>query len=197
MMDYLWAGMIAIGCIYAAVTGDMGLVTKAILDSSGEAITLCITMAGIVMMWTGLMEIADKSGLIEKMTYKMQKILGFLFPDIPKNHPAAKYISLNCVANILGLGWAATPAGLRAMEELASLHKEKDVKMYDKGIASNEMCTFLVLNISSLQLIPVNIIAYREQYGSVNPAGIIIPAILATSISTLTAVIFCRFMNRR
>lgn len=197
MMDYVWAGMIVIGCVYAAITGNMSEVTQAILDSAKEGISLCITMSGIVMLWTGMMEIAEKAGLVDKMTYWMQGILQYLFPHIPKSHMAGKYIALNCVANILGLGWAATPAGLRAMEELAKLHEAREPENYYKGIASNEMCTFLVLNISSLQLIPVNMIAYRSQYGSVNPAGIIVPAILATAVSTLAAVIFCKCMNRR
>lgn len=196
MMDYIWSGMIIIGCLYAGLTGNMSHVTEAILDSAREAISLCITMAGIVMLWTGIMEIAEKSGLVEKLTNKLQGVLSFLFPGIPPNHLAGKYIALNCVANILGLGWAATPAGLKAMEELGKLHEALEPDLYKKGVASDEMCTFLVLNISSLQLIPVNIIAFRSQYGSVNPAGIIVPGIIATSISTLTAVIFCKCMNK-
>lgn len=196
-MDYIWSGMIIIGCVYAGMTGNMARVTEAILASSREAIALCITMAGIVMMWTGIMEIAEKSGLVEKLTNRVQGVLTYLFPRIPPKHLAGKYIALNCVANILGLGWAATPAGLKAMEELGKLHEELEPERYKKGIASDEMCTFLVINISSLQLIPVNIIAYRSQYGSVNPAGIIVPGIIATAISTLAAVIFCRCMNRK
>lgn len=196
-MDYIWSGMIIIGCVYAGMTGNMARVTEAILASSREAITLCITMAGIVMMWTGIMEIAEKSGLVEKLTNRVQGVLTYLFPRIPPKHLAGKYIALNCVANILGLGWAATPAGLKAMKELGKLHEQLEPELYQKGIASDEMCTFLVINISSLQLIPVNIIAYRSQYGSVNPAGIIVPGIIATAISTLTAVIFCRCMNRK
>ena len=104
-------------------------------------------------------------------------------------------------ANVLGLGWAATPAGLKAMEELAKLEEERGTPGYtsvdERRVASNEMCTFLILNISSLQLIPVNMIAYRQQYGSVNPAGIIAPAIVATFVSTLTAVVYCKGKNRR
>lgn len=197
MMDYIWSGMIIIGCLYAGLTGNMSHVTEAILDSAREAISLCITMAGIVMLWTGIMEIAEKSGLVEKLTNRVQGVLTYLFPRIPPKHLAGKYIALNCVANILGLGWAATPAGLKAMEELGKLHEELEPERYKKGIVSDEMCTFLVINISSLQLIPVNIIAYRSQYGSVNPAGIIVPGIIATAISTLAAVIFCRCMNRK
>ena len=114
-----------------------------------------------------------------------------MFPNIPKHHKSLEYIATNIVANILGLGWAATPPGLRAMEELETLRGQEA-----SGIATDEMCTFLVINISSLQLIPVNIIAYRSQYGSTNPAGIIMPAIIATGINTLIAVVFCKWASK-
>lgn len=202
MLNYIWAFMIMLGVIYAALTGHMDDVTNAALDSAGEAISLCITMAGVVALWMGLMEIAKESGLIQKMTRGIGPFLDFMFPEIPKRHPAREYIATNIIANILGLGWACTPAGLKAMEELAKLEGERGNPAYlpeNRGtrgggerIASNEMCTFLILNISSLQLIPVNMIAYRSQYGSANPAGIIAPAILATLISTLTAIVFCK-----
>jgi spore maturation protein A len=139
----------------------------------------------------GMMQIADASGLIGKMTRGIRPVLHWLFPRLPADHPAMDQIAINCIANILGLGWAATPAGLKAMEELAKLEKER---RSPPGVASNEMCTFLILNISSLQLVPVNVIAYRSQYGSVNPTVIVGPAILATAISTAVGVIFCKIM---
>ena len=114
-------------------------------------------------------------------------------PRLPLESDACKYISLNFLSNILGLGWAATPAGLKAMECLADLEDER----IRSRVASKEMCTFLIINISSLQLIPVNMIAYRAQYGSINPAAVVGPGIVATAVSTATAVIFCRIMNRR
>ena len=207
MLNYIWALMILIGVIYGAMTGRMADVTNAALDSAGDAVSLCITMIGVMALWVGLMEIAQKSGLIAKLTRGIQPFISFLFPGIPKGHPAREYISMNLIANVLGLGWACTPAGLKAMEELAKLEAERGNPAYlsdGKGagekrerIASNEMCTFLILNISSLQLIPVNMIAYRSQYGSVNPAGIIAPAIVATFISTAVAVVFCKVMNGR
>ena len=154
------------------------------------------------------MEIAESSGLILKLTNMLSPFVSFMFPRLPKRHKARDYISMNIIANILGLGWACTPAGLKAMEELAKLEAERGNPAYLPGnagakssrterVASNEMCTFLILNISSLQLIPVNMIAYRQQYGSVNPAGIIAPAIVATFISTLTAVVYCKGKDRR
>ena len=227
MLNYIWAFMIMIGVVYGAVAGRMAEVTNAALDSAGDAVSLCITMIGVMALWVGLMEIAQKSGLIAKLTRGIQPFIRFLFPRIPEGHPAREYIATNLIANVLGLGWACTPAGLKAMEELAKLEAERGNPEYlpeswnvpvssgkkqgDTGksremnslatggktgrVASNEMCTFLILNISSLQLIPVNMIAYRQQYGSVNPAGIIGPAIVATLISTLTAIFFCKAMD--
>ncbi len=221
--------MILIGVVYGAITGKMAEVTNAALDSAGDAVSLCITMIGVMALWVGLMEIAQKSGLIAKLTRGIQPFIRFLFPRIPEGHPAREYIATNLIANLLGLGWACTPAGLKAMEELAKLEAERGTPGYvsaGKGIfedgkkkgnktgksavelpvavngksgrvASNEMCTFLILNISSLQLIPVNMIAYRSQYGSVNPAGIIAPAIVATAVSTGVAVVYCKVKDSR
>lgn len=215
MLNYIWAFMILIGVVYGAFTGKMAEVTNAALDSAGDAVSLCITMIGVMALWVGLMEIAQKSGLIAKLTKGIQPFISFLFPRIPKGHPAREYIATNLIANVLGLGWACTPAGLKAMEELAKLEEERGTAGYvgaggethgteslagagKRGrVASNEMCTFLILNISSLQLIPVNMIAYRSQYGSVNPAGIIAPAIVATAVSTGVAVVYCKVKDRR
>lgn len=207
MLNYMWAFMILIGVIYAAFTGNMSAVTNAALDSAGEAISLCITMAGVMALWMGLMEIGQKAGLIEKLTKGIGPLLNFMFPRIPKKHPAREYIATNIIANILGLGWACTPAGLKAMEALSDLEAERGNPEYletasppgagKNRTASNEMCTFLILNISSLQLIPVNMIAYRSQYGSVNPAGIIAPSIIATAVSTAVAVVYCKIKDRK
>lgn len=194
MLNLLWGAMLLIGIVYGAATGRMNEVTDAALSSAKEAVSLCITMAGIVAMWVGIMEIAKSSGLVERLTRKMRPLLGFLFPDVPGEHRAMEFISANMIANFLGLGWAATPFGLKAMEELEKLEKQR--KSVSPGTASNAMCTFLILNISSLQLIPVNIIAYRSQYGSVNPTAIVGPGIVATAVSTVVAVIFCKVMER-
>lgn len=202
MLNYLWAGMIIVGIVYAACTGNIVEVTNAALDSSREAITLCITMAGVMAFWTGLMEIARRGGMIRALTGRMAPVLKFLFPGLPAGHPAREHIATNFIANVLGLGWAATPAGLRAMEELGKLEEDRRAgraagPARKRGIAGNEMCTFLIINISSLQLIPVNVIAYRSQYGSVNPAAIVGAGILATSVSTGAAILFCRVMERK
>ncbi len=198
MLNYIWAVMIMLGVLYASFTGRMEQVTNAALDSAGEAISLCLTMAGVVALWMGLMEIAKEAGLIQRMTKGISPFLDFMFPKIPKKHPAREYIATNIISNILGLGWACTPAGLKAMEELANLEEERgNYGKQKERVASPEMCTFLIINISSLQLIPVNMIAYRGEYGSVNPAMIIGPAIVATLISTLTAVVYCKIKNHK
>ncbi len=125
MLNYIWAVMIAIGVIYGALTGNIEAVANGALDSAGEAVQLCITMTGIMALWVGLMEIAKNSGLIASMTKGIQPFIAFLFPRIPGNHAAREYISTNIIANILGLGWACTPAGLKAMEELQKLNEEE------------------------------------------------------------------------
>ena len=192
-MNYLWGFMILAGVLYGAINGTLPEVTEAALSSAKEAVTLSITMMGIMSFWVGIMRIAENAGIIEGATKKLMPVLHFLFPDIPKGHPANQYIATNMIANIFGLGWAATPAGLKAMEALSDLQKEREKT--DLHIASKEMCIFLIINISSLQLIPVNMIAYRQQYGSVDAAGIIAPAIIATCISTAAAIIFCKVVS--
>lgn len=223
-MNYLWAGMILLGILYGTLTGNLKAVTEAAVSSSKEAVTLCISMAGITAMWTGMMKIAETTGLVAGLSRRMRPVLRFLFPRISPNSRAGKYIALNFLSNLLGLGWAATPAGLTAMEELAKLEEERRkesgaaadsadtaAKIPAKGgrqrgrsrraalpgVASNEMCTFLIINVSSLQLVPMNMIAYRAQYGSVNPAAIVGPSILATAVSTAVAVTFCKVMDGR
>lgn len=223
-MNYLWAFMILIGIVYGACTGNLQGVADAAIASAQEAVELCITMCGVMALWVGLMEIAQKSGLVDRMSRGIRPFINFLFPNLPEDHAAREHISMNMIANVLGLGWAATPAGLKAMEELSNLEEERRAEEADDvlressekqdqnrkkrlprrkiiamppGVASNEMCTFLIINISSLQLIPVNMIAYRSQYGSVNPTAIVGPAIVATAINTIVGVIFCKIMDRK
>ena len=193
MLNYLWGGMIVVAVVYGILNGTVTAVSDAALDCAGEAVELCITMLGVMALWTGLMQIAKASGLMERLTRCMEPVLRFFFPELPPEAKAKEYIASNMLANILGLGWAATPFGLKAMEELKKLHTEAGG---DKEVASCSMCTFLILNISSLQIIPVTIITYRSQYGSVNPAGIVAPAILATLASTLAAAVFVKLAGR-
>lgn len=198
-MNYLWGGMLIIGIIYGALTGNLNEVANGAINASKEAVSLAIALLGVTAMWSGLMEIASGAGIIDWMTRKIRPILRFLFPRITDGHPALEAISVNMIANFFGLGAAATPAGLRAMEELEGLEEERRKKGcgVPRGTANREMCTFLIVNISSLQLIPVNVIAYRGQYGSVNPTAIVGPAIVATALSTLAGVVFCKVMDKR
>lgn len=228
MINYIWSCLLLAGIFLSSFFGNIPIMTQAVLDGAKEAVNLCIIMAAIVGLWSGIMEIGVESGLMELFAKKIEPFLTWLFPRIPKNSKAREYIAANCAANILGLGWAATPAGLAAMESLAKLEEERrrgiktnmdismnrragDVPSKEKrclrkhslvpampqGVASNEMCTFLILNISSLQLIPVNVITYRSQYGSVNPTAIVGPGIVATVVSTVVAIIFCKMMDRK
>lgn len=200
MLNYLWGAMIIIGILWGVFLGKPAEVTDGILTGAKDAVSLCITMAGIMAFWNGMMEVAKEAGVIGKITRLLSPLVKFMFPDIPEGHKARDEISTNIAANVMGLGWAATPAGLKAMKSLEELEEERrdrHICKVSKGIASNEMCTFLILNISSLQLIPINMIAYRAQYGSVNPTAIVGPSIVATFISTVAAVIFCKVMDGR
>ena len=188
MLNILWVIMIAGGIFFAAFHGTMGQITESFISSSTEAVNLCIFMLGVIGVCNGMMEIAVKSGLMKKIAKTMYPFIHWLFPDIPPRHKANEYIAANMAANILGLGWAATPAGLKAMRELQKLEE-------GGGRASDMMCAFLVLNISSLQLVPINMIAYRSQYGSVNPAAVVLPAICATMISTIAGIVFIKIME--
>ena len=198
MLNYLWAGMTLTGILWGALHGQMTAVTDGAIQASKEAVTLCITMLGVMTLWTGVLEIGHRSGLVDQLARRMGPVLTFLFPRLDPDGEARKQISVNMIANILALGGAATPAGLKAMEELKKVEEERGMggAARQEGTASNEMCTFLIINISSLQLIPMNMIAYRSQYGSVNPTAIVGPALAATFISTVVAVIFCRIMDR-
>lgn len=198
-MAYLWGGMLLIGIVYGVLSGNVDEVTKAFVSCSGEAVSLCIAMAGITAMWTGMMKIAETSGLVAGLAEKMRPLIRFLFPKLDTESKAAHYICLNFLSNVLGLSWASTSSGLCAMKGLKELQLQKE-KVHGSGniglTASNEMCTFLIINVSSLQLIPVNMIAYRAKYGSADPTAIVGPAILATAVSTAVAVIFCRIAGK-
>ncbi|MBP3700607.1 MAG: nucleoside recognition protein [Lachnospiraceae bacterium] len=213
MLNLLWGGMILIGILWGAFHGTLGAVTDQVLTGAKDAVSLCITMLGILSFWSGILEIGEQAGLLERFSRRLRPVLRFLFPSVPDGHPAQQAMATNIIANMLGLGWAATPAGLQAMEELSKLNQESSkakplhahvpshcptyvTDSPSGGTASNAMCTFLILNMSSLQLIPINMIAYRSQYGSVNPASIVMPALLATAVSTLIGVIAAKILER-
>lgn len=185
MLDYIWGGMILISVVVAAFNGTIHQLGNALIDSSGEAISLGISILGVISLWTGITRVAKESGLMDKIGQKMRPLLHWLFPDIPLNHPALNHIAANIVANLIGLSWAATPPGLKAMEDMQSLNPRKDR-------ATRDMCTFMIINMSSLQLIPLNMLAYRVRFGSAAPNEIVGPAIIATTISTVVAIIYAK-----
>ena len=190
MMNYLWGGMILLGVIYGAFAGTLDAITQAVINSAKEAVNLVIAIAGITAFWTGIMKIAEQAGLVEKLARGIRPLLRFLFPELKDQEKANYYISLNFLSNFLGLSHASTSSGLLAFQELDRLNNHSMT-------ASKSMCTFLIINVSSLQLLPINMIAYRAQYGSPAPAAIVGPAIFATGMSTLAAVIFCKIMNKK
>ena len=194
MLNCIWAFMLIAGIIYGAWSGNMSAVSDAVLDSSVQAVELVISMAGIVAMWCGIMEIADNAGIVKLLSRWLRPVVLWLFPGLrgEEGEKAAEYITINFIMNMLGTGWSATGPGLMAMEELDKINRKNKP---DRNTASDEMCTFLVLNISSLQLIPVTVIAYRSQYGSPDPTGIVGAAIVATAFSTLAGIIFAKIMS--
>ena len=190
MLNVIWGFFLIGGILTGAFLGRMDLVTNAVIDGGRNAVELAFTMAGVVAVWSGILKIVEKGGMIDALAEKMEPFLDFLFPEVPRGHAARRYISANFAANFLGLGWAATPAGLLAMEELAKLNGKT-------GRASNAMCMFLVVNMSSLQLVTVNILAYRAEYGSAAPAEIMGAGIAATLGTTLVGILLAKILEGR
>ena len=195
MLNYLWGGMFLAGIIYGAFAGTLPQITEGLLSGAKEAVELCLSVAGIVAFWTGLMTVAKETGFLRGIAAARRPFLLWMMPELKNQETALEAVSVNLAANILGLGWAATAAGLTAMEELDKMRDIREKNSKEKT-ATEEMCVLLILNISSLQLIPVSTIAYRSQYGSTDPAAIVGPGFLATLASTLAAVLFCRLLQK-
>ena len=186
MLNYIWFGMMFIAVIVGILTGNIDAVTQAAIDIAKTAVEIAIGLIGIMALWLGTMKIAEESGLIRIIARAIRPITIRLFPDVPEDHPAIGSIILNMAANLLGLGNAATPLGLKAMEELQELNPEKDT-------ATNAMCTFLAINTSSVQLIlPATVVALMGAAAN----QIFITTILATGLSTITAIITVRFLEK-
>lgn len=181
--------MIVLSIIYGIFNGNVQEITEGVIHSSVQTVEMCITFVGVWALWLGLMEIVKKSGLIDVISHVTFPVIHRLFPEVPKNHPALGAISLNFSANMLGLGNAATPFGLKAMKELQSIN-------YNQDEASNAMCMFLVINTSSIQLIPTTVIALRASLGSTEPTSIILSSLIATSISTVFGITAVMIMRR-
>lgn len=190
MVGYIWAFLIGIGIIYSLLTGNISVINESVLSNANEALDLILNLLPIIVLWTGILKIAEDSGLLDKFANFLNPLLCRLFPDVPKNNKALGYISSNIAANMLGLGSAATPAGLKAMNELQKINIKKDT-------ASTPMITFLVLNTAGVTLIPTTILALRVAYNSANPGEIILPAILATMCSSIAGVTLDYFIRKR
>jgi spore maturation protein A len=186
MVNLIWVFMFIIGLLYAAVNGTMGEVNEAVFKSAQEAVTISLGLISILVFWLGLMKIAQDSGLLDKLANLFRPIVKRLFPDIPPEHPAMGYILSNMIANFFGLGNAATPMGIKAMEQMKKLNK-------DKNEASRSMITFLAINTSSLTIIPTTVIAIRMNYGSSEPTDIVGTTLIATAFSTLAAIFIDRY----
>ena len=186
MLNYIWFGMMFIAVIVGILTGNIDAVTQAAIDMAKTAVEIAIGLIGIMALWLGTMKIAEESGLIRIIARAIRPITIRLFPDVPEDHPAIGSIILNMAANLLGLGNAATPLGLKAMEELQDLNPEKET-------ATNAMCTFLAINTSSVQLIlPATVVALMGAAAN----QIFITTILATGLSTIAAIIAVRFLEK-
>ena len=185
MLNYIWFGMIFISVMVGSITGNINAVTDAAISMAKTAVEIAISLIGIMALWLGTMKIAEESGLISIIARALRPIMVRLFPDVPKDHPAIGSIVLNMAANILGLGNAATPLGLKAMEELQELNPKKDT-------ATNAMCTFLAINTSSVQsILPATVVALMGAESN----QIFITTILATGLSTVAAVISVRALE--
>ena len=185
----IWFYMIVIGIGGSIYFGNLTELNTVIMSEGSRAIEFTISLAAIMALWMGIMNIAKDSGLIDKIGQKMNFILKALFPKIPQNHKSMSYIIMNIILNMLGAGNGATSFGLKAMEELQTLNPKKDR-------ASNEMILFLVINISSIQLIPFTMLKIRADAGSTNPNEIIISTLVATTVSTIVAIISCKLFER-
>lgn len=190
MVNKIWLALILIGFIFAALKGDISIVTQAAFEGAATGVTVCFGLISVLVFWLGIMQLAQDSGLVSKISKLLGPIVSFLFPDVPKNHPAMGYILSNMSANLLGLGNAATPMGIRAMQELQELNPDKET-------ASAAMCTLLALNTASITLIPTTLIAIRLNYHSANPTEIVGSTLLATAIATMAAIMADRWYRRK
>lgn len=188
MINFIWAALLIVGFGVGAMTGNLDTVTNAAIDSAKSAIELAIGLIGVMALWLGIMKIAEDSGLIKGIARVLRPVMVLLFPDVPADHPAMGAMIMNISANVLGMGNAATPFGLKAIEELQKLNRKKDT-------ATNAMVTFLAINTSSVTLIPASTIAILSAAGAINPTEIIGPTIMATTISTVVAVVVSKALQ--
>ena len=189
MVNKIWSFFIIIGIIFCLFTDNVDVINNEILNSCKTALDMTFKIFPVMALWLGIAKIAEVSGLLKKLSLKLSGILKFIFPEIPKGHQSLSYISSNIIANMFGLGNAATPFGLKAMQSLQELNTKKDT-------ASRSMITFLVLNTSGVTIIPTTIISLRMMYGSVDPTSIVFPCIIITFTSTFIGLIIDRILAR-
>ncbi len=189
-INIIWLSLVLIATVTAAYTGRMDEVTKASFDSAKGAVTLAIGLIGPMALWLGIMKVAEAGGLMRIIARGVRPLMVRLFPDVPHDHPAMSAMIMNMAANALGLGNAATPMGIKAMQELDKLAEEK-------GTATNAMCLFLAINTSSVTLLPLGVITVRAAAGASTPAGILIPSLIATLCSTCVAIFMAKLLSRR
>ena len=190
MMNYIWAGIMVVSIITSLFTGNIENVSLAAIDGAGEGFKLVLELCGVMCFWTGIMEIASKSGIINVLSKLLSPLTGLLFPKIPQKSKAMKAIVMNMTANILGMSNAATPLGLNAMRELNKLNNESK-------IASDDMCTFVVINTASIQLIPATLIAMRASALSNAPTQIILPIWITSSAALIVGLIAVKSFKKR
>ncbi|WP_404442617.1 spore maturation protein [Sutcliffiella horikoshii] len=190
MVNIIWVAMTIIGILFAMINGTMDKVNEAIFSGAKDAVTICIGFISILVFWLGLMRIAQEAGLLEKLASLFKPVVRRIFPEVPADHPAMGYMLSNMIANMFGLGNAATPMGIKAMEQLRELNGGKTE-------ASRSMITFLAINTSSLTLIPTTVIAIRMNYGSASPTEIVGPTLVATLCSTIAAITIDRLFYYR
>lgn len=189
MVNKIWGFFIVVGIIFCLVTNNSDGVNIEILNSCKSAFDMTVKIFPVMALWLGICKIAEQSGLLNKLSLKLSKVLKYIFPEIPKGHVSLSYISSNIIANMFGLGNAATPFGLKAMKSLQELNNKKDT-------ASRSMITFLVLNTSGITIIPTTIISLRMMYGSSDPTSIVIPCIAISFISVLFAIVIDKILYR-
>jgi len=190
VVNFIWLFFIVAGFLAAAFQGKIEVVTEALFEGAKNGVTVCFGLISIMVFWLGIMRIAEEAGMLKKMAALLRPLVRFLFPSVPKDHPAIGYIMSNMSANILGLGNAATPMGIKAMQELQQLNPDKDR-------ASPAMCTLLALNTASITLIPTTLIAIRMSFNSANPAEIVGTTLIATFISTFAAILVDKWYRKR
>ncbi|HET9425140.1 MAG TPA: nucleoside recognition domain-containing protein [Gemmatimonadaceae bacterium] len=189
MLNYIWFGLMAIALVIAAFNGTMAAVSTAAIESAKTGVEIAIGLVGVMTLWLGVMRVAEAAGLVTLLGRLLRPVLRWLFPEVPADHPANGAIVLSIAANMLGLNNAATPLGIKAMEELQTLNEQKDT-------ATNPMVTFMALNTSGVQLVPATMIGVLAAAGSINPTWIIGPSIVATFIGTVAAVISAKLLQR-